>query len=404
MMHLVLTTDDSWTEDGFKIYYEVFDVMQAPCSDLGVPDNGYRSGDNFSAGSVLTFACDDGFTLIGEEKLTCVPGQGWGGSSPTCEAVCGGNITERTSGLIYSPNYPWRYDNNLHCAWTIEVALGMGVLMTPEFMSIDDSDKMIFYDGGREDTDILIGEFNGGGVPDEVMSTSNVIHVVFTSDESIRQWGFRINYEVACGGYLTGISSGVIFSPGYPGQYPSNLNCTWTIEVDSGEGIKISPAEFSLEEVYDKFIIFDGDTKSNATLVGEYSGQNIPEEIMSTSNIIQLVLTTDDSYAEDGFKLFYDAFPLNSDPCPDPGVPKNGYRVGDSFSWDSLVSFGCNDGYLLIGQARIRCQAESRWSHPFPSCVETTCSSSRVLYEEEGEIRSPIDTRTYDYPHNVDCR
>ncbi|XP_078571590.1 CUB and sushi domain-containing protein 3-like [Branchiostoma floridae x Branchiostoma japonicum] len=352
MMHLVLTTDESWTENGFKIYYEVFDLMHAPCSDPGVPDNGYRNGEDFSGGSVLTFGCDDGLTLIGEETLTCVSGQGWGFSAPTCDAVCGGNITGRASGVVYSPNYPWRYDNNLHCAWTIEVSLGMGVKMTPDWTSLDDNDKLIFYDGDREDNDTLIGEFNGGDIPNDVRSSSNVIHLVFTSDESIRQYGFAINYEefnlmhapcpdpggplgghrygdtftvgsivtfecriegftligllpfpVTCGGYLPGRSSGVIFSPNYPGQYGNNLNCTWTIEVDVGEGIKISPADFALEEGSDTLMIYD---EGNDTLIGEYSGQDIPEEIRSASNVIHLTFTTDDSFAEDGFKLFYD--------------------------------------------------------------------------------------------------
>eukprot|EP00058_Branchiostoma_floridae_P004017 XP_002589505.1 hypothetical protein BRAFLDRAFT_88364 [Branchiostoma floridae] len=126
-------------------------------------------------------------------------------------------------------------------------------------------------------------------------------------------------------------SSGVIFSPNYPGQYGNNLNCTWTIEVDVGEGIKISPADFALEEGSDTLMIYD---EGNDTLIGEYSGQDIPEEIRSASNVIHLTFTTDDSFAEDGFKLFYDDL---------------------------------------------------------------------ILYDLEGEIRSPIDQRTYDYPNNVDC-
>lgn len=38
-----------------------------------------------------------------------------------------------------------------------------------------------------------------------------------------------------CGGTLTSMG-GVILSPGFPGNYPSNLDCTWKILLPIGYG------------------------------------------------------------------------------------------------------------------------------------------------------------------------
>lgn len=38
-----------------------------------------------------------------------------------------------------------------------------------------------------------------------------------------------------CGGVLSEMS-GVILSPGFPGNYPGNLDCTWQITLPTGYG------------------------------------------------------------------------------------------------------------------------------------------------------------------------
>lgn len=42
-------------------------------------------------------------------------------------------------------------------------------------------------------------------------------------------------FSARCGGVLTEMS-GVILSPGFPGNYPGNLDCTWQITLPTGYG------------------------------------------------------------------------------------------------------------------------------------------------------------------------
>uniref|UniRef100_A0A3B4B219 CUB domain-containing protein n=1 Tax=Periophthalmus magnuspinnatus TaxID=409849 RepID=A0A3B4B219_9GOBI len=44
----------------------------------------------------------------------------------------------------------------------------------------------------------------------------------------------------ACGGSLTtGETPGYITSPGYPQNYPQNIDCVWVITVPNGEAVQL---------------------------------------------------------------------------------------------------------------------------------------------------------------------
>eukprot|EP00794_Sanderia_malayensis_P000456 gene456-1098_t len=59
--------------------------------------------------------------------------------------------------------------------------------------------------------------------------------------------------------------------------------------------------------------------------------------------------------------------------CSDPGAPNNGYRIGEDFTEDSIVTFRCNSGHNLIGNSQIRCQSSGKWTARRPFCVPTRC-------------------------------
>lgn len=52
-------------------------------------------------------------------------------------AECGGSFKGESTGRILSPGYPFPYDNNLRCTWTIEVNLGnivrSAILSVPQY-------------------------------------------------------------------------------------------------------------------------------------------------------------------------------------------------------------------------------------------------------------------------------
>lgn len=68
--------------------------------------------------------------------------------------------------------------------------------------------------------------------------------------------------------------------------------------------------------------------------------------------------------------FFSTAFGHNE--CPDPGIPINARRFGDSFQLGSSISVVCEDGFIKTqGSETISCQLERgkvMWSGPIPKC------------------------------------
>lgn len=68
--------------------------------------------------------------------------------------------------------------------------------------------------------------------------------------------------------------------------------------------------------------------------------------------------------------FFSKAFGHNE--CPDPGIPINARRFGDSFQLGSSISVVCEDGFIKTqGSETISCQLERgkvMWSGPIPKC------------------------------------
>ncbi|KAI8479513.1 hypothetical protein Bbelb_427740 [Branchiostoma belcheri] len=99
---------------------------------------------------------------------------------------------------------------------------------------------------------------------------------------------------------------------------------------------------------------------------------------------------------------FSSTFDLTGFPCPDPGVPTNGYRIGDTFDEWSVVTFGCEDGYMLLGQQNLTC-VSGHWNFSPPRCSVCVPAERRNINDEEGEITSPHDVETGRYQNNTDC-
>ena len=56
-----------------------------------------------------------------------------------------------------------------------------------------------------------------------------------------------------------------------------------------------------------------------------------------------------------------------SAPCPDPGIPKNGSRIGNNFLSEHSVKFICDRGFELEGDETITC-ADGQWKGTKPKC------------------------------------
>ncbi|XP_062887230.1 seizure protein 6 homolog isoform X1 [Mobula hypostoma] len=89
------SANPKWSDRVPKCIPEVFE----PCHNPGEPDNGYQTARRrlYQAGEILRFACYDGYELVGEANVKCLPGHpsGWSNPPPFCKVTYDEYFNER---------------------------------------------------------------------------------------------------------------------------------------------------------------------------------------------------------------------------------------------------------------------------------------------------------------------
>nr|XP_014341913.1 PREDICTED: CUB and sushi domain-containing protein 1-like [Latimeria chalumnae] len=453
---LEFNTNGSATAQGFQLTYTSFDLVK--CEDPGIPNYGYKIQDEgYFADTVVVYSCNPGYTIHGSNILTCLSGDRrvWNKPLPSCIAECGGQIKSATSGRILSPGYPAPYDNNVHCTWTIEADPGKTTSLHFIVFDTEVSHDILKVWDGPVENDILLKEWSGSSLPEDIHSTFNSITLQFDSDFFISKSGFSVQFSTtiattcndpgtpqngtrygdsrepgdtitfqcdpgyqvqgevritcvqmnnrffwqpdpptcraACGGNLTG-PAGVILSPNYPQPYPAGKECDWRIKVNPDFVIALIFKSFNMEPSYDFLHVYEGED-SNSPLIGSFQGSQAPDRIESSSNNLFLAFRSDASVSLSGFAIEYKEKPREA--CFDPGNIMNGTRVGTDFKLGSSVTYYCDSGYQIVDPATITCiigeDDKPVWNRPLPSC-NAPCGGQYT--GSKGMVLSP------NYPHN----
>ncbi|XP_016895126.1 tumor necrosis factor-inducible gene 6 protein, partial [Cynoglossus semilaevis] len=110
---------------------------------------------------------------------------------------CGGVLTDQEK-IIHSPGFPDEYQDKQICYWHIRVRLDQRILI--QFLEFDVEDDMScladyleIYDS-YDDVSGFVGRFCGEDIPDDILSTGNVVTLKFLSDASVSAGGFQIHY------------------------------------------------------------------------------------------------------------------------------------------------------------------------------------------------------------------
>ncbi|XP_059895372.1 tumor necrosis factor-inducible gene 6 protein [Gadus macrocephalus] len=113
-----------------------------------------------------------------------------------------------------------------------------------------------------------------------------------------------------CGGILTEPER-QIRTPGYPEEYEDGQICYWHIRVRYGERVRLHFLDFDLEddtscmadylEVYDSYDDITG-------FAGRFCGDDLPDDIISSGNVMTLKFLSDASVTAGGFQMQYIAF------------------------------------------------------------------------------------------------
>lgn len=143
------------------------------------------------------------------------------------------------------------------------------------------------------------------------LTASNIWPGRMAMNESV----ITLNYKFVsgssrqCGGRLIQ-DSGVITSPMYPYNYPSNANCVWIIQANPSQQIRLNFSKFEIEKQgacsFD-FLELRNGPSSDSPLIGRFCNQNLQHRvIVSHSNFMWLKFKSDTSLNRPGFELYFD--------------------------------------------------------------------------------------------------
>ncbi|KAG7527098.1 cubilin [Solea senegalensis] len=395
--------------------------------------------------------------------FTCTCTSQWTG--PLCQTpqqVCGGDLTGPAGSFSY-PNTPGHdeYDHQVSCAWVVRVAQNKIVRITFPYFDLENSancnyDFLQIHDGDSASAHMM-GKYCGQNNPKDLNSSHNALYFWFRSDHSVNAGGFTITWEAkepVCGGVLTA-PYGNINSPGYPGNYPPNRDCYWTVTVEPGLLITFAFGTLSLEQHpdcnFDFLEIRDG-LLSGDPVLGKYCSTASPAPLQTTGPAAWIHFHSDFAVSDRGFHITYTTSP--SDPgCGgtftesegiiiSPNWPNNyahnrqciylirlpvGEKLTLNFThMDLELHSGCTFDYVevregqvetdpLIGRycgntlpAPILSSSNSLWIR-FKSDSSVSRAGFRAVYtvacggtlSGTGQLRSPYHPNAY--PHNKVC-
>ncbi|XP_059158440.1 cubilin-like [Physella acuta] len=201
-----------------------------------------------------------------------------------------------SAGYIASPGFPQYFLRNKVYSWTIQGSYRTFVVLNITILNLSDSptscsDRIQIYDG-QSTSSVSLGRYCYSSSPVYVVSSSNYMHVVFRTYNTITNKGFYSNYFTQdCTTYLS-TTSGTVNIPGYPNGYRNYSNCSWKIVGDAGTSIFLTFTDTG-GSLCEAVLISQYDDESHRAVFNvSLCSQTPPSTIFLSSNIVFIDLIT----------------------------------------------------------------------------------------------------------------
>ncbi|EEC11590.1 procollagen C-endopeptidase enhancer, putative, partial [Ixodes scapularis] len=168
------------------------------------------------------------------------------------------------------------------------------------------SDYVSVYEG-NDTSAPLLGTYCGNTAPLPILSSSNQIYMVFKSDSDVQGKGFSATYTEVYKDLVArrGSEQRICSHAKYGNQlYENNIDHGWVIRAPAGH-VRLRFSAFDVEKVLslclaDYVRVFDGNDES-APLLKNVCGDQLPGEIISSSDSLLLRFHTDHTVRKAGF-------------------------------------------------------------------------------------------------------
>ncbi len=239
------------------------------------------------------------------------------GIGKECSNYCFGlSLLTENSGTISDGSGSENYGNDSDCAWRIETNYSNQITLTfTSFDTEEGADSVYIYDGWNEYYPLL-GAFSGSSLPQSVTTSGgNGMFIKFITNDSVTKSGWSADYYVTDADSLGCNIISILhepegsFSDGSDEFYYNNRHCTWVIAPPNAKSIVLSFTEFDLETDYDFVYVYD-DLSGNNSLAS-FTGNKLPQDVVSTTGVMMVVFSTDEAIVKQGFTIDYTSTTTN---------------------------------------------------------------------------------------------
>lgn len=255
--------------------------------------------------------------------------------------VCLDDTLRDGTGSLSDNSGVAEYLNHADCQKLIQpVGADFITLSFIEFDIEANYDYVRIYDGPSI-SDPLLATLTGTSLPDPITSSGGSMLVHFTSDYSVTRSGWSAEYtsgelEPVCLNQTFTLASGMVDDNTGTKDYMNNADCQKLIQPDGASSITLIFTEFQLENGNDFVRIYDG-TSPLDPLLGEFTGNDLPEEINSSDGSILIHFTSNDSIRAPGWMASYSS-----------NAPSCGACLEETFTDASgaISDNSCEENYL----------------------------------------------------------
>ncbi|KAF7245952.1 Cubilin [Varanus komodoensis] len=258
----------------------------------------------------------------GVNGYSCECTSSWTG--PQCQMpqqACGGSLLGLSGSFSYPNNSgSEQYGRQVSCSWVIRTDYDKILHITFPVFQLEEStscrSSFLQVHDGESTAANMLGKYCGSSPPAELSSSHNSLYFFFYSDHMANAGRFTVHWESQqpeCGAELTG-TYGSISSPGYPGNYPPNRDCYWTLSTNPSLLITFAFGTLSLEHhdncSEDYLEIRDGLLPQDP-LLGKYCSTSLPPPLQTTGPYGWVHFHSNGFGSDRGFHITYTTAPAD---------------------------------------------------------------------------------------------
>jgi len=239
-----------------------------------------------------------------------------------------GSIVDNT---LTSPGYPNSYPDDLDCVYHVSITNGMALSIYFNDFDVEDESSCSYdYLKIADENNQIIGVYCGQRSGQTVYVTGQYAVISFHTDGSVQERAYQLFFSHVPIGEVTtprsattqvpyttpqsyscgSVANNILKSPGYPSDYPNNMDCVYRVPTSQDMALRIYFNDFDLE--YESSCGFDylkiADERNQ--IIGVYCGQRSGQTVYVTGQYAEISFHTDGSVQERGYELFFSHNPI----------------------------------------------------------------------------------------------